>query len=76
MVSRASRRSGRVGGRGARTVLHAAAVGTWHVSTWVGVFLDASEDTPVVDWESIAEIVEDAFRLMATASDFAELDRR
>lgn len=45
-------------------------------STWVGVFLDASDDIPVVDWESIAEIVEDAFRLVAPASDVAELDRR
>lgn len=45
-------------------------------STWVGVFLDASGDTLVVDWEEIAEIVEDAFRLVAPASAIAELDRR
>jgi len=45
-------------------------------STWIGVFLDASGDTLVVDWEEIAEIVEDAFRLVAPASAIAELDRR
>ena len=45
-------------------------------STWVGVFLDMSCDTLVVDWEEIAEIVEDAFRLVAPASAIAELDRR
>ena len=45
-------------------------------STWVGVFLDGSGETLVVDWEEIAEIIEDAFRLVAPSSDIAELDRR
>jgi hypothetical protein len=41
-------------------------------SNWLGVFLDR----PPVDWDEIAEIVEDAFRLVAPATAVAELDRR
>ena len=41
-------------------------------SNWLGVFLDHS----AVDWNEIAEIVEDAFRLVAPATAVAELDRR
>jgi hypothetical protein len=33
-------------------------------SDWLGVFLDSSEDAGV-DWDEIAEIIEDAFRLDA-----------
>jgi hypothetical protein len=41
-------------------------------SDWLGVFLDHS----AVDLDEIAEIVEDAFRLVAPATAVAELDRR
>jgi hypothetical protein len=43
-------------------------------SDWLGVFLDNPE--PAVDWDEIAEILEDAFRLVAPAAAIAELDRR
>jgi hypothetical protein len=41
-------------------------------SDWVGVFLDDGD----VDWDEIAEILEDAFRLVAPAKAVAELDGR
>jgi len=41
-------------------------------SDWLGVFLDHA----AVDWDEIAEIVEDAFRLVAPARAVAELDRK
>src|SRR5436309_843396 len=41
-------------------------------SDWLGVFLDHA----AVDWDEIAEIVEDAFRLVAPATAVAELDRK
>ena len=41
-------------------------------SEWLGVFLDH----PAVDWDEIADFVEDAFRLVAPATAVAELDRR
>ena len=41
-------------------------------SDWLGVFLDHV----AVDWDEIAEIVEDAFRLVAPARAVAELDRK
>jgi hypothetical protein len=44
-------------------------------ATWVGVYLDISGGA-TVDWDEIAEILEDAFRLVAPASAIAELDRR
>jgi hypothetical protein len=44
-------------------------------SDWLGVFLDPSGDA-VVDWDEIAEILEEAFRLVAPATAVAELDRR
>jgi hypothetical protein len=44
-------------------------------SGWLGVFLDTSGDA-AVDWDEIAEILEDAFRLVAPASAVAQLDRR
>ncbi|MDQ6945126.1 MAG: MmcQ/YjbR family DNA-binding protein [Actinomycetota bacterium] len=44
-------------------------------SDWLGVFLDPSGDA-AVDWSEIAEILEDAFRLVAPATAVAELDRR
>ena len=44
-------------------------------SDWLGVFLDPSGDA-AVDWDEIAEILEDAFRLVAPATAVAELDRR
>jgi hypothetical protein len=43
-------------------------------SGWLGVYLDNPE--PPIDWDEIAEILEDAFRLAAPASAIAELDRR
>jgi hypothetical protein len=42
-------------------------------SDWLGVFLDPQGDA-VVDWDEIAEIIEDAFRLVAPAKAVAELD--
>jgi len=42
-------------------------------SEWLGVFLDVAG---AVDWDEIAEIVEDAFRLVAPAAAVAELDCR
>ncbi len=44
-------------------------------SDWLGVFLDPSGDA-VLDWDEIAEILEEAFRLVAPATAVAELDRR
>ena len=41
-------------------------------SDWLGVFLDHAD----VDWDEIAEILEDAFRLVAPAAAVAELDGR
>ena len=41
-------------------------------SDWLGVFLDHAD----VDWDEIAEILEDAFRLVAPATAVAELDSR
>jgi len=43
-------------------------------SDWLGVFLDTRGDA-TVDWGEIAEILEDAFRLVAPASVVARLDR-
>ena len=40
-------------------------------STWIGVFLGVAE----VDWEEIAAILDQAFRLVATRAAIAELDR-
>jgi hypothetical protein len=44
-------------------------------SDWLGVFLDAPDDA-APDWDEIAEILEDAYRLVAPASAVAQLDRR
>ncbi len=44
-------------------------------STWLGIYLDTSADEPV-DWDELAGILEDAFRLVAPASAVAALDRR
>ena len=44
-------------------------------SDWLGVFLDPAGDA-TVDWDEVAEILEDAFRLVAPATGVAELDRR
>ena len=43
-------------------------------SDWLGVFLDGSGDA-AADWEEVAEIIADAFRLVAPASLVALLDR-
>lgn len=43
-------------------------------SDWLGIFLDTSGDA-VVDWDEIAEILEDTFRMVAPAAAIAELDR-
>ena len=42
---------------------------------WIGIYLDLPSAIGV-DWAEIAEIVEDAFRLVAPAAAIAELDRR
>lgn len=42
---------------------------------WIGAFLDPSEGDKV-DWDEIAAIVEDAFRLVAPKQLIAELDDR
>ena len=42
-------------------------------SDWLGVFLDTSGGVSV-DWDEIAEILEDAFRLVAPASAVAQLE--
>jgi len=39
---------------------------------WIGVYLDV----PEVDWEEVGAIVERAYRLVATRTAVAELDRR
>ena len=44
-------------------------------SDWLGIFLNPSDNT-AVDWDEIAEILKDAFRLVAPASAVAQLDRR
>jgi hypothetical protein len=44
-------------------------------SEWLGVFLDTPGEA-AVDWEEVAEILADAFRLVAPAAAVAELDRR
>jgi hypothetical protein len=44
-------------------------------SDWLGVFLDPPGDA-AVDWDEIAEILEDAFRLVAPVTAVTELDRR
>ena len=44
-------------------------------SDWLGVFLDTTGDD-IVDWDEIAAIVEDAYRLVAPRSLIAELDGR
>jgi hypothetical protein len=44
-------------------------------SGWLGVFLDTSGDD-AVDWDEIAEILEEAFRMVAPAAAVVELDRR
>lgn len=44
-------------------------------ATWIGVYLDTPGDA-AVDWGEVAEILEDAFRLVAPASAVAELDRQ
>jgi hypothetical protein len=43
-------------------------------SHWLGVYLDNSGAS--VDWDEIAAIVEDAFRLVAPKAISADLDRR
>jgi hypothetical protein len=40
----------------------------------LGVLVDTSGDA-AVDWDEIADILEDAFRLVAPASAVAQLDR-
>ena len=50
-------------------------LGTGLLNHWLGVFLDPSDDA-LVDWDEIAEILEDAFRLVAPASAVAQLDYR
>ena len=42
---------------------------------WVGVFLDTTGED-AVDWDEVAAIVEDAFRLVAPRTLIAELERR
>ena len=44
-------------------------------SDWLGVFLDMSGHA-AVDWDEIAEILEDAVRMVARAAAVAQLDRR
>ena len=44
-------------------------------SDWLGVFLDTTGDDSV-DWDEIAAIVEDAYRLVAPRTLIAELDAR
>lgn len=38
---------------------------------WLGIYLDVP-----VDWEEVADLVEDAFRMVATKALIAELDQR
>ena len=44
-------------------------------SEWLGVFLDTTGDD-VVDWDEIAGIIEDAYRLVAPKALIAGLDSR
>ena len=44
-------------------------------SDWVGIFLDTTGGARV-DWDEIAELLEDAFRMVAPATAVAELDGR
>ena len=44
-------------------------------SNWVGVFLDSSGEA-ATDWDEIAEIIEEAYRIVAPATAVAFLDRR
>ena len=44
-------------------------------SGWLGVFLDRSGEDRV-DWDEIAAIVEDAYRLVAPRTLIAQLDGR
>jgi hypothetical protein len=44
-------------------------------SSWLGVYLDGSGANKV-DWDEIAAIVEDAYRLVAPKKTIADLDRR
>lgn len=44
-------------------------------SNWLGVFLDNADGDPV-DWDEIAAIVEDAYRIVAPKKLIAELDAR
>lgn len=43
-------------------------------SNWIGVFLDTSGEA-AADWDEIAEILEDAYRIAATATGVVVLDR-
>jgi hypothetical protein len=43
-------------------------------SGWLGVYLDTSGDN-TVDWNEIAAILDDAFRILAPKALIAELDR-
>ncbi len=42
---------------------------------WIGVFLDSREGAEV-DWQDVADVVEDAFRLVAPKKLVVELERR
>ena len=44
-------------------------------ATWLGVYLDTTGDD-AVDWNEIAGILEDAFRIVAPRALVAKLDRR
>ena len=44
-------------------------------SGWLGVYLDTTGDDEV-DWEEVAAIVEDAYRLVAPRTLVADLDGR
>ena len=51
------------------------ASGSGTFSTWLGVHLDLPGDN-VVDWDEIAAILRDAYRLVAPKRLIAELDAR
>jgi len=44
-------------------------------ANWLGVFLDTDGDDRV-DWDEIADIVKDAFRMVASKTLIRELDDR
>ena len=44
-------------------------------SNWLGVYLDGARANKV-DWDEVAAIIEDAFRLVAPRKLIADLDRR